>query len=111
MWICFQPGLISGHRNGKGLRDFTVPPAPTGSLDATLAATRLPLFALDLRSAPTSGPVADWLRRPQKTRNIGAGYSEEAPTRYFSELNVAENFDVLLFVEHTTAARKNPPLP
>ena len=37
---------------GKGLHDFTVGPAPDGSLDATLASAGLPIMALDVSDAP-----------------------------------------------------------
>ena len=87
-----------------------MPPAPAGELDATLAATGIQMFAVDLRTAPKEGTVAEWLRSPKKARSIGALYSEDSPSNYFSELKARENFDVLLFVEKTTAARKNPPL-
>lgn len=109
--FAFNQGSFQAIEQGKGLRDFTVPPAPAGSLDATFAATGLPLFALDLRCLPASGPVAEWLNRPQLSRSIGAVYSEDAAARYLTQLNAPANFDLMLFVEKTTAARKNPPLP
>jgi erythromycin esterase len=90
------------------LRDFTAPPAPAGSLDATLAAAGIPLFALDLRQAPKSGPVAAWLSAPHDTRSIGALYSEDTPYGYMASLTAPRCFDAVLFVEKTTAARKNP---
>ncbi|HKP47786.1 MAG TPA: erythromycin esterase family protein [Pyrinomonadaceae bacterium] len=104
--FAFNQGSFQAVERGKGLRDFTVTPAPADSLDATLAATSIPLFALDLRTAPKSGPVATWLALPHKTRSIGALYSEEAAAQYFWETNILKAFDVLLFVDKTTAARK-----
>ena len=92
----------------KGLVDFTVPPAPTGSLDATFASAGIPLFALDLRDAPKSGPIATWLSEPHKTRSIGSMYSEDSAAQYLFDLKAPQSFDVMLFVEKTTAARKNP---
>ena len=53
-------GVIGGR-----LKDFTVPPAPAGSLDATLAATGIPLFALDLRAELKTGLVAERLQAPR----------------------------------------------
>jgi erythromycin esterase len=47
--FAFNQGSFQARDQGKELRDFTVPPAPAGSLDATFAATGIPLFALDLR--------------------------------------------------------------
>ena len=84
-----------------------MPPAPAGSLDAALAATGLPLFAIDLRPAPKTGPVADWLAEPHASRNIGAGFSDATAANYLMPMKAQEHFDVLLFVEKTTAARKN----
>ena len=96
-------------QGGGGLQNHTVPPAPPGSLDATLAASGIPLFALDLRQAPKSGPVADWLNQSHKTRSIGALYPADDPFALMEDQVVPENFNAILFVEKTTAARKNPP--
>ena len=82
-------------------------PAPAGSLDATLSAAKIPLFALDVRQAPQSGPVAGWLGEAHKTRSIGALYPEDQPYAYIVDLNVRQPFDVVLFVEKPSAARKN----
>ena len=40
----------------SGVHPFTVAPAPEGTLDAALAATGIPIFALDLRTSPKDGP-------------------------------------------------------
>lgn len=88
------------------LKDFTVPAAPAGSLDAMLAASGIPLFALDLRAAPKEGPVAEWLHAAHATRSIGAMYPENSPYAFMSDLVAPQAFDVLLFVEKTTAARE-----
>lgn len=106
--FAFNQGSFQAIEMGKGLHDFNVPPAPPGSLDATFAATGIPLFALDLRDAPKSGPVANWLKMPHKSRSIGAVYSEDSAAQYLMDLNAPQSFDVILFVEKTTAARKNP---
>jgi erythromycin esterase-like protein len=108
--FAFNQGSFQAIRQGKGLQDFTVPPAPAGSLDAMLAATGIPLFALDLRQSPKSGPVAAWMSEPHRTRSIGAVYSEDSPSGYMADLVAPQSFDALLFVEKTTAARKNPGL-
>jgi erythromycin esterase-like protein len=95
-------------QGGGGLKNHTVPPAPAGSLDATLAASGIPLFALDLRQAPKSGPVAEWLKESHKTRSIGAMYPDGEPFALMGDQVAPENFNAILFVEKTTAARKNP---
>ena len=108
MGFAFNQGGFQAMEQGKGLTTFTVPPAPPGSLDATLASTGLPIFALDLRSAPQAGPVADWLAQPHASRTIGAVYSDATAATYLMPLRASTSYDVLLFVESTTAARKNP---
>jgi hypothetical protein len=107
----FSEGSFQAVETGKGLHDFTVPPSPAGSLDATLAATGIPLFALDLRRVPAQGPAADWFSRPRPARTIGAVYSEDQPANFLPEMTAAQSYDALLFVAKTTAARKNPALP
>ena len=97
----FQQGSFQAVKQGDRLQDFTVPPAPEGTWDALMATAGAPVFALDLRNAPVE------LRQPMKTRNIGALYSNENAERYYSETSMPEAYDALLFVESTTAARKN----
>jgi erythromycin esterase-like protein len=89
-------------QGGGGLKNFTVPPAQAGSLDATLAAANIPLFALDLRQAQA------WFKDTHGSRQIGAMYPEGAPYALVASLAATEAFDAMLFVEKTTAARKNP---
>ena len=110
MVVCgfsFDQGSFQALQRGKGLRQFTVGPAIPGSLDAALAAAGIPLFAVDLRAAPSSGAVAEWLNTPQPMRSIGAIYSDSAPEAYFGLVS-PHSFDVILFVKHTTAAHENP---
>ena len=99
-----------GMRGGKpvgGLRAFTVPPAPPGSLDATLAATGIPLLALNVRDTPVDGTVGEWLRMRHVSRSVGAVFDETAAASSFLPTDLASTFDVLLFVAKTTRARPN----
>jgi erythromycin esterase len=101
--LAFNQGSFQAIRQGGGgLTNFTVPPAPPGSLDATLAAARVPLFALDLRAAP------EWLRQPRGSRQIGAIYPEGQPYAFIGDIVAPKAYDAVLFVEATTVARKNP---
>jgi erythromycin esterase len=59
------------------LKNFTVPSAPARSLDATLKAAGIPLFALDLRTLPKTGPVTEWFSSGHTTRSIGSNYEED----------------------------------
>ena len=103
--FAFDQGSFQAIDQGSGLRNFTVPAAPAGSLDATLAASGIPIFALDLKHVPADSPETAWLKEPHRTRSIGAVYSEAS--NYFSELSPQANFDAILFVNHTTAALPN----
>jgi erythromycin esterase-like protein len=97
----------SGSGASKGLHDFTVGPAPDGTLDHALAGAGIPLFALDLREIPKEGPVAVWFAQSHRSRSIGSGYSDALAPRLWSETPAPQSFDALLFVETTTAARPN----
>jgi hypothetical protein len=94
----------------KDRAKLAVGPATPGSLDAALAATGIPVVAIDLRSAPSSGAVADWLNTPQLMPSIGAVYSENSPGTYFASANL-HSFDLIFFVNHTTAAHEIPKHP
>ena len=99
----FNQGSFQAIPQGGGtLKTFTVRPTSSASLDAILAAARLPLFALDLRTAP------DWFHERRGSRQIGAIYPEGAPDAFIVDFVPADAFDAVLFVETTTVARKNP---
>jgi hypothetical protein len=54
--------------------------------------------------------VAEWLKAPHKTRSIGSRYPEGEPFGMMADQVAAENFDAILVVEKTAAARRNPPV-
>ena len=89
----------------RGLRNFNIDPAPDGSLDAILASAGLKIAAIDLRRLPKQGEVADWFKEPRATKSIGAGYGEEFAANFLIKQVTPKIYDVLLFVEKTTAAR------
>ena len=105
--FAFYEGSFRALEWGNGLQEFTVGPATVGSLDSTLAETDLPLFAVDLRRAPKEGPVADWLAVKQRMRQIPAVFSDETARFFEQPIRVATSYDVILFVEKTSAARGN----
>jgi erythromycin esterase-like protein len=103
----FNEGSFRAIETGKGLREFTVQPLAEGSLDRTLASAAIPVFALDLRELPRNGPVARWFAAPHRMRSIGAVYNENDPEApmFVSDEVWPRDFDVILFVEMTTASR------
>ena len=94
-----------------GMHTFTLAPAPEGSLDEMLASAGLNIAAIDLRSLPKQGEVAKWFGEPRATRNIGAGYGEQFADNFLNKQVAQKNYDALLFVEKTTAARGLPRTP
>jgi erythromycin esterase len=92
-------------QGGGGLKNFTVPPAKAETLDGTLAAAGIPLFALDLRGAPA------WFHLPRGSRQIGAVYPEGDPYALVANLVPKDAFDAVLFVcaqEPRQVARWSP---
>jgi erythromycin esterase len=87
---------------GGALKNFTVPPAPAGSLDATLSTPGIPAFAIDLRQAP------DWFPQPHTSRLIGAMYPDGAPFAMLGNIIAPDAYDGILFIQQTTAASPNP---
>ena len=94
--FAFNQGVFQAVEPQRALRAFTVPAAPTDSLDATLAATGIALLALDLRGI-----------EPHQSRSIGASFSDSTAAQYLMRITAPRSCDPLLFVEKTTAARKN----
>jgi erythromycin esterase len=103
--FAFNEGSFRAVELGKGLHDFTVGKLPEGSLDGTLGSAGIPFLAMDLRQMPKEGPVAEWLSQPRDTRSIGAVYSET--TSSVQMMRPQDSYDVLLFINKTTAARAN----
>jgi erythromycin esterase-like protein len=100
--FAFNEGSFQSMELGKGaLATFTVPPGHPDGLDATLAASGLLLFALDLRQSP------EWFAQEHASRQIGALYSPDHADDYVADIAAAKRFDALLFVEKTFAARPN----
>jgi erythromycin esterase len=88
------------------VRTFTVPVAPAGTIDALLAAMRLPLAVVDLRATPPPD-VAAWLGEPRRMHWIGALYAEGfTEAQRFQPFLLGRDFDGVAFVARTTAARE-----
>jgi erythromycin esterase len=87
----------------RGLASYPAgPPAPE-SVESALRATGIPRFALDLRAARgTSGGA--WLSDFHDMRSIGAVARDQA----FASTPVAKWFDVLIYLDRTTATRLMP---
>jgi erythromycin esterase-like protein len=107
--FAFEEGSFrSAGELGGSPHTFTVPPAPEGTLDNALAATGIPLFAVDLRKVPEGSAAARWFAEAHKSRSIGAAFNDSLEPGLWSPGPAKSDFDVLLFVEKTSASRANP---
>jgi erythromycin esterase len=90
-------GLVSFgfSSNRADYPDEPLPPAPASSADGVLARVGKPMFVIDLRAAPATGPVRDWL----STRNAIRGLGGE------TRLVPGEAYDALVFIDTVTPAR------
>jgi len=74
--------------------EYSLPAADEGTVDGILARVGRPLFLVDLRAAPSGGPVDAWLHRKQSMRGQGGAVG----------LVPAEAYDALIFSETITRA-------
>lgn len=99
----------SGDRQDNDrVHPFTVGPLPPGSFDATLNATGLPRFILDLRTPP-AGIVTDWLSAQHGKREVTESFSPQWPSATSGLPGVtAREFDLIAFIAQTSAAHSLP---
>jgi erythromycin esterase len=103
----FGQGRFAGSSDGQpGV--FRVGLHQAGTLTRALASAGQPILALDLRTVPGSGPVADWFRGPQGCWSIAAQFDPRAPREAIQEEPVTEAFDGLLFVAECTPLSFGP---
>jgi erythromycin esterase len=110
----FDRGSFQARAYPSGeLTDHNVTAADPNSFDAVLAQAGLPLFVLDLISAPRDGIVGAWLAAEIPMRKIGGIYGLPADNKFgatYTDVIVPRKyFDAVLFVAETTAARRNRP--
>ncbi len=108
-------GRDPGGAYDAGLHEWVVGAAPADFVDAALARTGLPLFALNLKAVPQNGSVAQWMASKPWQRAIGSSFSHgtvNAPPPpikpYQKSGDPRDRYDVLVFVESTTATHNIP---
>lgn len=84
--------------------EFTLGPAPEGTLDRMLSKAGHPLCLVDMRRA--SGPIGAWFQTRLGTRAVEAVFYNEASTE--TSMIPSEEYDALFFVDRMTRARPNP---
>ncbi len=84
-----------------GLGRHPLTPASAGSYEHAFARTGLPRFMLDLRAARPGDAASGWLKSPLQFRSIGA----MAMDQQFYPVNLGSLFDLVVFLDETTATR------
>ncbi len=113
--LSFGRGAFQARDHPSGvLADHTVTAAAADSFDWVLAQAGLPLFTLDLTKVPGEAAVAAWLRSEMPMRSIGGIYNLPRDNKYEASytqpVRPREQFDAVVFVAESTAARRNRPV-
>jgi erythromycin esterase-like protein len=88
---------------GTGLGRHPLSPGEPGSYEYVFARSEIPRFILDLRTTREGDPASGWLRTPMQLRSIGAMAMDNA--KQFAPATLSDVFDLLVFLEQTTATR------
>jgi hypothetical protein len=89
----------------RGMHNFSVGPAPVGTLENVMATIGLSVAAVDMHKLPAKGPVYDWFHESQLTRYSWGGYKEKEPQNQLWPYELAKEFDVLVYLDSTTAVK------
>ncbi|HEX5236332.1 MAG TPA: erythromycin esterase family protein [Silvibacterium sp.] len=87
---------------------FTLNASPKGTWESALAATGIPLFALNLRLAVFAPETLEWMQEPHPTHSLGAVYDQSEQGNYWYPAELQKEFDAVFFVENTTASHGLP---
>jgi len=99
--FAFHEGRYVGAADsGRPVTSDATPSEP-GSLEWACHSTGIPRFVLDLRSAAADSGASAWLARPLPMRNL---VFRAVP----DTLPVGQNFDALIFFDHTTPSTRLP---
>ncbi len=110
--IFFNQGsfqAIDARIPSTGMANFTVGPAPDSTLEHTLHEAGLTIAALNLGKLPGEGEVRDWFQKVRPTQHSGGGYNPDNPGKYQWAYSLAEAYDVLVYLDSTTAVEAIDP--
>jgi len=108
--------MLQGEK-GYALTQIELAAAPEGSVPWYFERARQSgglryesgVYLVDFRSAPATGPFAEWLMAPHPLASIGATFSHDwKPARYMREVVPGTEYDGMVFVARTTRARPTP---
>ena len=96
----------SGHYSavvpGESVQEYDLQEPPEDSFESYFAAAADPTFALDLRQVEPEDAGSAWLGQTRPFRSIGALARDEQ----FYPTPLRDYYDLIVFVEETTAARQ-----
>ena len=99
----FHDGSYTAWSNGSvNPNNYAVPSYP-GTLDWILHSLNMPRFILNLQVASTTDPQSNWLYQPLETKDISAMATDE-----YIIGRVANEFDAIVFFDHTTPSEVIP---
>jgi erythromycin esterase len=95
------------HAYGRGLQAFELGAPGAESHEALFLAAGLRLALLDLATAPTQGPVRDWLDTPRPLRFVGGSFDPSFPAQGndVQPARLGPEFDALFFSAESTPSR------
>lgn len=102
----FQARNVRLGQSSRPLIELQVGRAPEHYVEAALARVGMPLFAVDLRDRPRTGPVAEWFSMPHPMREFGGTYIP--PDYHWEHILVDRHFDVLVYVDRTSRSHPTP---
>jgi erythromycin esterase len=95
--------LLNTNGTFGGLRSHTAPVPVPGSYEEVFRYAKAKNFYFDLRNLPQS-TIGNWLAGPLLFRSIGAVYSAASDRGFYGVTQLPTQFDVLIFVNATTAS-------
>jgi erythromycin esterase len=90
------------------LTTHTVAEPPQYSYEDYFLSAGLPRFLLELRGRDQRADTPPWLAGPALMRSIGAVYDDSASGSYVYQTYLPRQFDVIIFLENTSASRLLP---
>lgn len=84
-------------------KEVKVGPSRQGTVGEVMSRPGIPMYAVDLRNIPNSGPVYRWFNTPQKFKFLGGSiHSDLLGDRFEEDITLSDAYDVLVFVDATT---------
>ncbi|HET9714031.1 MAG TPA: erythromycin esterase family protein [Pyrinomonadaceae bacterium] len=90
----------------RELKQFSVGPAPEGSVDWYLARVGRKNYFIDLRHSTKNQNVVQWLTTSRPMRFIGLYYNAQAEKNYFIPTKLMREFDGIIFFDQTTPSHQ-----